>query len=342
MSRHRGPAGTPTHQPPSRQARAALLAAFLLCPLLGAMAGPAAAAPHATALVELRLTGAGRLSIAFRGGSDSFENASGGSRDLGGFNLAPGTVVTLTATTPLGQEFLGWDVAGVYRNWAPTLTFTVTGDVLVGATFQARPAFSDVPPFPSNDAIFHLAGHNFVRGYGDGTFGPRDPILRAQMAALITRAMSWQDQRYPATFTDRCIPTACVDDELWVDVNILAFHNVVRGYDQATFAPFDPVSTVQMVSVVTRAMVARGYWANQPERADLYPNVPAPSGHRQDLATYIHYAGALPVADQPYSDPLPGWDQPTARATFADVFWLALDRTLSRPESRYFPDAPLP
>ena len=342
MARYEAAVARPSPCGWSRRTFVALLTACLCFPLLGGLARPAAATAAATHLLALQIVGIGGFTISYDGNSYDWANTSGGTYNLGGYNLPEGTVVTLTVHTPLGQEFLGWNVAGVQRNWASTLTLTVTDAVAVGATFQSRPTFPDVPPGGRYEAIFHLAGHNIVRGYEDGTFGPSDRILRAQMAGLIARTMGWDGQQFSTTFADRCNASACVDAQLWANVSALAFHNVARGYDPATFAPFDNISTVQMVSLVTRGMVARGYWADQPERADIYPNVPADSGHRQDLATYVHYAGALPLADMFYSYPLPGWDQPTNRATFADVLWQALDRTLSRPESRYYPDAPLP
>src|SRR3712207_9456047 len=61
------------------------------------------------------------------------------------------------------------------------------------------------------------------------------------------------------------------------------------------YRPTNPVVQAQVISFITRAMVARGYW--QPVTVDdpaLYPNVSFATGHRWDLLTYHRYAGAIP------------------------------------------------
>ena len=96
-----------------------------------------------------------------------------------------------------------------------------------------------------------------------------------------------------------------MDDNLWRNVGTLAFHNVARGYKPETcasfgvaapcYGPTDNVLYAQVISFITRGMVEKGYWQYQPDNAGLYPNILADSGHRVDIATYLHYVGgALP------------------------------------------------
>ena len=61
----------------------------------------------------------------------------------------------------------------------------------------------------------------------------------------------------------------------------------------------------------------------QPDNPALYPNVPATSGHRTDLATYQANAGAVPGTD-PFAA-WGGWAQPSTRGWFALAEWQALD-----------------
>ena len=90
--------------------------------------------------------------------------------------------------------------------------------------------------------------------------------------------------------------------------------------------PTTSVLQAQAISFIARAMVAKGYWQYQPDNPALYPNVPATSGHRVDLATYVAHAGALPGTDAtaPWGGGT-GWDQPATRGWFAAVLWQALD-----------------
>ena len=52
--------------------------------------------------------------------------------------------------------------------------------------------------------------------------------------------------------------------------------------------------------------------------------MPAASGHRQDLVTYVHYAGSVRGTHSPTGD-FNGWDQPSSQAYFAFALWQALD-----------------
>ena len=51
--------------------------------------------------------------------------------------------------------------------------------------------------------------------------------------------------------------------------------------------------------------------------------MPASSGHREDLATYVHYAGAI-YGTAP-TEPWAAWDWHATRGWFAQALWQALD-----------------
>ena len=190
---------------------------------------------------------------------------------------------------------------------------------LAGAALQAADSFTDVPPsHPSHQAITWLAQRGIVKGYGDGRFGPEDPIVRAQVAAVIARAVGWAFESWFNPFPDR----GAVDEELWREVGALNHYGVARGFPDGTFKPTADVVKAQMLSFIARAMVAKGYWQQQPDNAALYQNVPAASGHREDLATYRHYAG--PIEGTPGDASFPGWDAPATRAWVAEVLQQAL------------------
>ncbi len=235
-----------------------------------------------------------------------------------------GAAVALTAIPAPGQLFLGWTVDGRFQGWQPRLTVIMRADRAVSAAFGLRPVFTDgAMPSPASGAIGELAARGIVRGYDDGSFGPADHILRAQMAGMIVRALGWDGTPGgPARFADRDE----VDGELWRAVGLLAARGVARGYEDGTYRPLDPVSHIQAISFVTRAMIADGHWQPQPDNGTRYPVVPAASGHRQDLATFMHYVGGIPgVAAAARWDGPEGWDQPATRAWFARALWAALD-----------------
>jgi hypothetical protein len=252
----------------------------------------------------------------------------------------PGVVVTLVPTPANPQSvFTGWIVDGTFQGWASSLSITMNANHSVIATFAAAVPFSDVGVFqPFTQPIVELAARGYIHGYGDGTFGPDDQTLRAQMAALIARAMGYGDSPQNP-FTDKCDPanpTNCVDDELWNRVAELAGRNIARGYtDPATcggsghvpcYAPRDFVLHAQVLSFITRAMVDAHYWEQQPADPSLYGGVLTGTGHEADVATFVHYTQSVGgVPDYPVGGFFPAWNQPATRGWFARALWAALN-----------------
>jgi hypothetical protein len=264
-----------------------------------------------------------------------------------------GTPVNLQATAQPGYRFVGWTINGLARSWANPLSLTMTTAFTVQASFASVPAFSDLPgDRPDSAAISELAARGIIRGYGDGTFGPDDRSLRAQMAALIARAMGYGDN--PTNpFTDRCdpaAPAACVDGELWQRVAQLAARGIARGYaydltvvpedprnlavaatcggapNVPCYAPRDQVLHAQVLSFITRAMIAQGYWSPQPIDPALFGGVLNGTGHEQDVATYVFYTQRVGgVPGYPTSGSFGAWNQPATRGWFAQALWAALN-----------------
>jgi len=246
---------------------------------------------------------------------------------------ATGTVVTLTAQPKASGIFTGWVVDGTFRGWATTLRLTIAGDHTVQASFGPRTNFTDVPQDePAREAIQQLAARGIVVGYGYAgcrppptypCFGPGDPVRRAQLPAMLVRALGWQGEpQSTEPFSD----LGNIDAELWRAISILAAKGVVKGYGDGRFGPGDEVSRAQAISMITRAMVAAGYW--EPVTVDdpaLYPNIPAGAPHRLDILTYAARVGAVPY--DPPSGNWPEWLLPGSRAWTAQALWQALDST---------------
>jgi len=238
-----------------------------------------------------------------------------------------GTAVALTTTPGAGATFIGWTIDGAFAGLANPLTIAMNGNHTAVAAFAPLPSFTDVPTgTPYRDAILRLAARGIIKGFGDGTFGPTQPIKRAESAALIARAMGWDGEDHGNGFIDRCdptVPTNCIDVDLWRNVGTLAFYDVARGFPGRGYRPRDEVAHVQVISFVTRAMVAKGYWTQA--RADdpsVYPNVLADSGHRLDLVTFVRNAGAIP--DRPINQNWDDWTGTASRGWYAAVLDQAL------------------
>jgi hypothetical protein len=231
-----------------------------------------------------------------------------------------GTIVTLAPSAQGGALFIGWTVDGQPAGWAASLTITLNRDHTVVARFAAPVAFSDLAPTdPAASAIRELTARGIINGYGDGRFGPTDTLLRAQAAALVVRGLDWSGEQYPNPFTDQ----PPVDDELWRSVGILAHYNVARGFGDGTYHPTEAVDHAQFISLVTRAMVAKGYWVLQPDAPGRFPAI-GETGHRQDLITYQHYVGDFP--DLAEGSDAAAWFGPASRDWASRALWAALNQ----------------
>jgi hypothetical protein len=252
----------------------------------------------------------------------------------GGGNYPAGSVAILNATPNTGAVFTGWFIDGRFDGWADQRDITMTADHAVVATFAAIPSFPDVlPADPAYEAINQLAARRIIRGYQNGFFGPNDPTMRAQMAALIARAgpgnpqsgpgigpQTWDLENHGNSFPDQ----GFIDPDLWRNVGTLNFHNVARGYQDGTYRPTDSVLYAQVISFITRTMVAKGYWQEVTvDDPSLYPNISIATGHRFDVLTYYQYADAIPGTNPDAN--WDTWDQPATRAWFALALWQALD-----------------
>jgi VCBS repeat-containing protein len=231
-----------------------------------------------------------------------------------------GTVVTLTAQAAPGALFVGWVVDSTPAGWAPTLTITMDRDHAVTARFADVSDFSDLPAgSPAYVAVRELAARGIIRGYGDGRFGTDDPLLRAQVAALVARSMDWEFEDWGNPFTDQ----GMVDDNLWRNVGTLNHYNVARGFGDGTYRPIETVNYAQFISLITRSMVAKGYWTMQPDDASRFQSV-GNSGHRQDLITYQFYVGSFPELTENSS--AQAWFSPASRSWTASALWAAINQ----------------
>jgi hypothetical protein len=186
--------------------------------------------------------------------------------------------------------------------------------------------FTDVDPnstSPYAVAIYALAQRNILNGYNDGRFGPLDPLIRAQAAAVVVRALGWSGDQGRSNFSDQ----GTIDNELWNSVRVLADRGIARGFGDGTYRPGSPVAQAQVVSLITRAMVNKGYWVNQPDADTLYPDVPMSSGARTDIVTYDHYVGYISYAANKGAGGWTNWSKASDRQGVALIVWDALQHT---------------
>ncbi len=184
----------------------------------------------------------------------------------------------------------------------------------LAAPVRATAAFPDVPSnAPYAEAVNHLAERGILRGYADGRFGPDDPLLRAQAAVALARALPPPTAAAPPDFSDR----GATDPETWGAVRALAAQGVVRGFPDGMFLPTAPLSRQQALSFIARAMVASGRW---PLNTDPIVYTDVAKDHVNDVATYVANVG--PPPDTTAAEI--GATTTASRSWLADSLWRAI------------------
>jgi len=120
------------------------------------------------------------------------------------------------------------------------------------------PGFPDVlDSHPYAAAIRDLAGRGVISGRRDGTFGPADPVLRAQFAKMAVQSLDLAvvEGGAPVPFWDVEKPTTNLYPDDYVAV--AALNGLIQGYGDGRFGPYDDITRAQLLTIVVR--MAEGF-----------------------------------------------------------------------------------
>jgi len=96
------------------------------------------------------------------------------------------------------------------------------------------------------NAVGYMQQHGIVTGYANGTFGPEEPITRAEFAAIASR-FDQLEAGAASTFTD-------VRASYWAGEPIASgvAKGWIKGYPDGTFRPEEYVTRAEVVTLVNR------------------------------------------------------------------------------------------
>ncbi|MDO4182173.1 MAG: S-layer homology domain-containing protein [Coriobacteriia bacterium] len=151
----------------------------------------------------------------------------------------------------------GW-VTGVN---AGTVTITATTVNGLTATCQAR-VMREFPDVADQEAwyyapVYEAAARGIMQGYGDGYFGSADNLTRAQLAVTLWRCIDpAAAAAYDAATKAKKDTTGMPDlgDGLFYTgaCNWAVQQGYVKGYENGTFGPNDPVTCEQLCAILCR------------------------------------------------------------------------------------------
>ena len=116
-----------------------------------------------------------------------------------------------------------------------------------GLSGYTHRGFSDTAQSPYADEISLLATYGVVLGAGDGTYRPSETLTRGQLCTLLAQALNCKAPTGESAFTD-----VSMEDWYGPAVNALADMGLVNGVGGGRFAPDEPVSHEQLITILAR------------------------------------------------------------------------------------------
>lgn len=169
---------------------------------------------------------------------------------------------------------------------APDIHGTIVGpETTVCERFQGGASFPDAPGSGHREFIDCLAELGVVQGRTDGTFGPRDDVSREQLASFVVRAielatgqvMDDDGPSYPDVGTGSTHGRAIAK---------LSAAGIVRGYEDGTFRPRDPVTRDQTARYIVNALeLVLG--EELPRSQAAFPDVAPGSQYASDIDALV-------------------------------------------------------
>lgn len=148
-----------------------------------------------------------------------------------------------------GKATVKINVGGTVKNVAVTVTEAKATPIpTVKPTVEPTNKPTDKPSEPIIDVNYTKP---YASGYEDDTFRPENKITRAELAAMIAR-LSYGDDlpdgAYVSSFPD-------VEADAWFNkyVGYLEDKDVLNGYEDGTFRPYDTVTRGEISTVIARA-----------------------------------------------------------------------------------------
>lgn len=185
-----------------------------------------------------------------------------------------------------------------------TILFFSFGNVVTAASFP------DVSENHINyEAIEYLKEKGVVNGYPDGTFGPDNPVNRAEAMKMMTLAFSTPiDGTYEIIFPD-------VKSDAWYFAYVMGAREagIINGYPDGKFRPANTVNLAESLKILLNAA-----HASLPEAVDVnvFEDVPNDAW----FSTYSLYAKEhnIVLADD-YGKIYPNQDM--SRSSFAEILY---------------------
>ena len=166
---------------------------------------------------------------------------------------------TFTITPATGYKISDVLVDGKSIGVVSTYTFSsIVANHTIEAVFALDSQSKQFTDVDSN--LWYREGIDFVllnglfNGTSDTTFEPNTNMTRAMLVTVLWRLENEPDVTVTELFADIANGTWYAEAVTWA-----AVHEIVKGYDEGTFGPDDPITRQQMASILYRYAIYKGY-----------------------------------------------------------------------------------
>ncbi|MHB8926563.1 MAG: S-layer homology domain-containing protein [Bacillota bacterium] len=203
--------------------------------------------------VVAAFSGPAALAAAFSGPPPSFPDLDG--------HWARFEIELLTAKG-VAEAFFGGrfepDVPVTRADLARMLVIGLGHENEVEALAQEPSTFADVqldtPERPYIEVAYELG---IVNGYPDHSFRPEADISRAEMTAMILRALGWEKLAQTTSAGKAVYPDQSAIADWAIGYALLAYKTgIIKGYPDGTFRPLDQTTRSQAVVLVARMLAS--------------------------------------------------------------------------------------
>ena len=145
-------------------------------------------------------------------------------------------------------------LAGLTRGMIVTVLHRMEGEPEV--PYSGR--FSDVPPAEWYAAgVEWAASEGIVKGYGDGRFGPSDPVTREQLAAILYRYAQFRGYEIETADLDAADAESVSG---WAEENVKwAAANGILGLTDGAIRPTEPASRAEIATAIRAFLEGAAY-----------------------------------------------------------------------------------
>lgn len=137
--------------------------------------------------------------------------------------------------------------------------------VLSSMSFAFAGTFEDVTDEATSQAVDALNALGVVKGNPDGTYKPENPVTRAEMAAMLVRALGHSDLAAGSTSSFKDAKGKWYDGEVAIAQSL----GLTNGYPDGTFKGENKVSYTEAITMIMRALGYNNKAVNS-NREDAY------------------------------------------------------------------------